>query len=90
MNIAVLADSNNGSKEAKAIKDALKKGDHSVEIYDVDQQIMATLKAKRPDCAALLQAPKVIQGRCRKCSNCCKFLFWDQDLSLAALAPTRK
>ena len=49
MNIAVLADSQNHSKEAEAIREALKKGDHTVEIYDVNQQIMATLKAKRPD-----------------------------------------
>ena len=31
-------DSQNHSKEAEAIREALKKGDHTVEIYDVNQQ----------------------------------------------------
>ena len=62
MNIAVLADSQNHSKEAEAIREALKKGDHTVEIYDVNQQIMATLKAKRPDLCCIAAGTEVDTG----------------------------
>ncbi len=90
MNIAVLADSQNHSKEAEAIREALKKGDHTVEIYDVNQQIMATLKAKRPDLCCIAAGTEVDTGALQEMLEWLQFLIWDQDLSLAALALTRR